>query len=60
MDQREITGQEKKVPAGSRNLLLSKIVQTGCGAHTASYSTGTGAPSHGRGVKITTNLRPVA
>jgi hypothetical protein len=42
-----------RIPAGGGNLSLRYRVQTGSGAHTASYSMGTGGD---RDVKLTTHF----
>jgi hypothetical protein len=52
-----------RVPVGAGNFSLHQRVQTGSGAHQASYPTGTRALSlgvkRGRGVKLTTHLHLV-
>jgi hypothetical protein len=51
---------EVRFPAGARNFFLLHRVQTGSGAHPASYSVGTRdsfpGGKNGRGVKLTTHL----
>jgi hypothetical protein len=50
-------------PAGAKDFSSSLCVQTGCGAHPASCTMGTGGPSpgvkRGRGVMLTTHLHLV-